>query len=162
MSQPVLTIGMIFKDDIRSLERCLAALEPLRRAVPCELIMADTGSTDGSREVASRQADILFDFPWVDDFAAARNVVMDRASGTWFLSLDADEYLDGDIQELLRLLDGKDALSRRATFAKLIIRNYIGYDMAGGYSDLALETLAGGHPHQPLEGKIAEIGRAHV
>ena len=124
MSQPILTIGMIFKDDIRSLGRCLAALEPLRRAVPCELVMADTGSSDGSRELASRRADILFDFPWVDDFAAARNAVMDRASGTWFLSLDADEYLDGDIRELVRLVGGKDELSRRATFGKLIIRNY--------------------------------------
>ncbi len=156
MSQPVLTIGMIFKDDIRSLERCLAALEPLRRAVPCELIMADTGSTDGSREVASRQADILFDFPWVDDFAAARNAVMDRASGTWFLSLDADEYLDGDIRELVRLVSGKDELSRRATFGKLIIRNYNSYEMDGSYTDFTTQRLVRMSSGQRFEGRIHE------
>ena len=89
---PLLTIGMIFRDDIRSLKRCLEALRPLRDALPCELVMADTGSVDGSREIAVRYADILFDFPWVDDFSAARNAVMDRATGKWFLTVDSDEY----------------------------------------------------------------------
>ncbi len=156
MSQPVLTIGMIFKDDIRSLARCLTALEPLRRAVPCELVMADTGSSDGSRELASRRADILFDFPWVDDFAAARNAVMDRASGTWFLSLDADEYLDGDIRELVRLVSGKDELSRRATFGKLIIRNYNSYEMDGSYTDFTTQRLVRMSSGQRFEGRIHE------
>ena len=49
MDKPVLSIGIIFKDDIRSIERCLKALQPLRDAAACELVMADTGSTDGSR-----------------------------------------------------------------------------------------------------------------
>ena len=159
MSQPILTIGMIFKDDIRSLGRCLAALEPLRRAVPCELVMADTGSSDGSRELASRRADILFDFPWVDDFAAARNAVMDRASGTWFLSLDADEYLDGDIRELVRLVGGKDELSRRATFGKLIIRNYNSYEMDGSYTDFTTQRLVRMSSGQRFEGRIHETWR---
>ena len=68
---PVLSIGIIFKNEIRCLERCLKSLQPLRKAVSCELVMADTGSTDGSREIAERYADILFDFPWINDFSAA-------------------------------------------------------------------------------------------
>ena len=67
----LLSIGIIFRNDIRSIERCLQALEPLRRAVSCQLIMADTGSRDGSREVAACYADVLFDFPWVNDFSKA-------------------------------------------------------------------------------------------
>ena len=43
MPKPVLTIGMIVKNEIRCLERCLKALQPLRDALPCELIIADTG-----------------------------------------------------------------------------------------------------------------------
>ena len=58
--QPILlTIGMIFKNESRCLERCLKSLEPLRRAIPCELVMADTGSGDGSRETAARYADVI-------------------------------------------------------------------------------------------------------
>lgn len=99
--KPVLSIGIIFKNEIRCLERCLKSLQPLREALPCELVMADTGSDDGSREVARAYADILFDFPWINDFSAARNAVMDRCSGKWYFSIDADEWLDEDVSALV-------------------------------------------------------------
>ena len=73
MATPLLSICMILKNEIRCIEKCLKALQPLRDAIPCELVIADTGSTDGTREVAERYADILFDFTWINDFAAARN-----------------------------------------------------------------------------------------
>ena len=100
MKKPFFSIGIIFKNEIRCLERCLKSLQPLRDAVPCEVVMADTGSDDGSRAVAEKYADILFDFPWVDDFAAARNAVIDRCSGEWYMSVDADEWFNGDTAEL--------------------------------------------------------------
>ena len=81
--KPILSIGIIFKNEIRCMERCLESLKPLREAIPCELVMADTGSEDGTREVAEKYADILIDFPWINDFAAARNAVLDRSSGEW-------------------------------------------------------------------------------
>lgn len=137
--KPLLTIGMIFKNEIRCLERCVKALQPLRDAIPCELVMADTGSDDGSREVAERYADILFDFPWIDDFAAARNAVMDRASGKWFLTVDADEYLDPDVSELAEFLRGGDKCYTAAT---VVVRNYYNYEMEGVYTDFpALRLL---------------------
>ena len=76
---PLLSIGIIFRNDIRCIEHCLKNLQPLRDAIPSELIMADTGSEDGSREIAEKYADILIDFPWINDFSAARNAVMDEA-----------------------------------------------------------------------------------
>lgn len=110
MSSPILSIGIIFRNDIRCIEHCLKALEPLRKAVSSELVMADTGSMDGSRQIAEQYADVLFDFPWVDDFSAARNAVLNKASGRWFLTVDTDEYLDPDFSELKRLLRrSKDA-----------------------------------------------------
>ena len=51
---PLLSIGMIFKNEERCLERCLKSLQPLRDAVPCELVMADTGAEDGSRTIAEQ------------------------------------------------------------------------------------------------------------
>ena len=120
--KPVLSIGMIFKNEIRCLERCMKALQPLRDAIPCELVMADTGSDDGSREIAEQYADIFFDFPWIDDFAAARNAVMDRCSGEWFLSIDCDEWFDEDISDLVNFLANK----RRRQFetGAVVVRNY--------------------------------------
>ena len=58
MAQPLLTVGIIFKNELRCLERCLKSLQPLREAISCEVVMADTGSSDGSREIAERYADV--------------------------------------------------------------------------------------------------------
>lgn len=121
MSSPILSIGIIFRNDIRCIERCLKALEPLRKAVSCELVMADTGSEDGSRQIAEQYADILIDFPWVDDFSAARNAVLNKATGRWFLTVDTDEYLDPDISELKRLLRRSKGASESYL---LTVRNY--------------------------------------
>lgn len=129
--KPVLSIGMIYKNEIRCLERCLKSLQPLRDAVPCELVMADTGSSDGSREIAEKYADILFDFPWINDFAAARNAVMDRCSGEWYFSIDADEWLDEDIKELTGFLTGSER--KRHDTCGVMERNYYSYDTNGRY-----------------------------
>lgn len=129
MKKPFFSIGIIFKNEIRCLERCLKSLQPLRDVVPCEVVMADTGSTDGSREIAEKYADILFDFPWCDDFAAARNAVMDRCSGEWYLSIDADEWLAENIDELVLLSkDQKQLLN----FGGVTIRNYKSFDLEKG------------------------------
>ena len=131
--KPLLSIGIIFKNDIRCIERCLKALQPLRDAMPCELVMADTGSTDGSRAVAEKYADIVFDFPWIDDFAAARNAVMNRCSGAWHLAVDTDEYLNGEVSELVEFL--ASPASQTSQLGSVIVRNYGSYEMDGNYLD---------------------------
>ncbi len=135
MRKPILSIGMIVKNEMRCLERCFHSLQPLRDAIPCELIVADTGSTDGSRELAEQYADLVFDFAWVNDFSAARNAVMDRCSGDWYLSIDADEFLDSDMEELISFLTGETA--RRADAATIVIRNYLSPDLEGEHTSFS-------------------------
>lgn len=136
INKPLLSIGMIFKNEIRCLERCMKSLEPLRQAIPCELIMVDTGSDDGSQEIAERYADTVVDFPWINDFAAARNAAMDRARGTWYLSIDADEWFDDDISGLVRFLK----TDKKHQAGLLMVRSYTteGLDE---YSDSHLPRL---------------------
>ncbi len=104
-----LSIGMIVKNEEAILEECLQALEPLRRAVSSELIIADTGSTDRTMEIAEKYADTMFQIPWNGDFGAARNETLDRAQGEWFFYIDADEVLDADCGELIHLLQSEEA-----------------------------------------------------
>lgn len=139
MANPFLSIGIIFKNEIRCLERCLKSLAPLREALHCELVMADTGSDDGSREVAEKYADILFDFPWINDFAAARNAVMDRCTGRWYLSLDADEWLDGDTAELISFIRSNNR--KELESCRLRIRNYLSKNSMEQYSDFYATRL---------------------
>jgi len=133
MSSPLLSIGIIFKNEIRCIERCLKSLEPLREALPCELVMADTGATDGSRLVAEKYADILFDFEWVNDFSAARNAVMDRCSGKWYFSIDCDEWLNEDVQELIDFIK----TDHEFKYGGITVRNYQSAELDKGdeYSD---------------------------
>lgn len=154
MPKPLMSIGLIFRNDIRCIERCLKAFQPLRDAVPCELVMADTGSTDGSREVAEKYADILIDFPWIDDFSAARNAVMDRASGEWFFTVDTDEYLDEDISELVSLLAATEQYDEPV--AMVTVRNYNSYDMDGDYADFIATRIIRMSTGARYEGAVHE------
>ena len=141
MSQIELSVAMIFKNEIRCLERCLKSLQPLRERFSMELVMADTGSDDGSRNLAEQYADILFDFPWVNDFAAARNAVLDRCSGTWALSIDCDEWLDASAPAALEEILRGDAAQRRDG-AWVTVRNYTSRDNDQSYSDFPIIRLA--------------------
>ncbi len=97
-STPIeLSIGMIVKNEIRYLQACLDSLQPLRDAIPCQLIITDTGSTDGTRELAQKYADDFLDFQWIQDFSAARNTGVQVAKGRWFAFVDADNDFDDSV-----------------------------------------------------------------
>ena len=67
----VITVSlcMIVRDEEAVLERCL---ESVRDAVD-EIIIVDTGSTDGTKDIGRKYTGKIYDLPWQDDFAAARN-----------------------------------------------------------------------------------------
>lgn len=154
MAEIELSVAMIFKNEIRCLERCLKSLQPLRERFSMELVMADTGSDDGSRAVAERYADVLFDFPWVNDFSAARNAVLDRCSGDWVLVIDSDEWLDAtapdEVEGIIRgrLADGMDG-------ASLLLRNYTKNDR-NYYNDFPITRMMRLRPGVRYEGRIHE------
>ncbi|WP_182188054.1 glycosyltransferase family 2 protein [Pectinatus frisingensis] len=57
-----------------------------------EQIVVDTGSTDGTIAILKTLPVKLYYYKWQNDFAAAKNFVIDKACGEWILFLDADEY----------------------------------------------------------------------
>src|SRR5262249_28032262 len=69
-----------------------------------EVVVVDTGSTDRTKEVATRLGAKVFDFPWVDSFAAARNESLRHATGEWIFWLDADDRLDEENRQKLQAL----------------------------------------------------------
>ena len=84
-----LALVMIVRDEERCLERCL---ESARRWVD-EIVVVDTGSTDGTPEIARRLGARVATFAWCDDFSAARNAALALAEAPWRLVLDADEWI---------------------------------------------------------------------
>jgi len=94
------TIAIIAKNEEANLGDCLESVKGLG----AEIIVVDTGSTDRTREIALEYGAKVFDFPWVDSFAAARNECLRHATGEWIFWMDADDRLDADNREKLRAL----------------------------------------------------------
>jgi len=95
---------MIVKDEAFFLDDCIAAVASLVD----EIVIVDTGSTDGTREIALKYTDRVYDFEWIDDFAAARNFGLERATGDWALVLDADETISAADFPVLREAMGSE------------------------------------------------------
>src|SRR5438105_3754902 len=58
-----------------------------------EVLVADTGSTDRTVEIARSLGAIVLDYRWNEDFGAARDYVLTHASHDWILWLNPDEEL---------------------------------------------------------------------
>lgn len=84
-----ISVVMIVKNEAAVLARCLESVKDAD-----EIIICDTGSTDGTLDVARRYTDKIYtDYTWSDHFADARNHAKSKATGDWILSIDADEFL---------------------------------------------------------------------
>lgn len=95
------TFCIIVKNEENKIARCLAPLAP----TGMEVIVLDTGSTDNTVSIAKNYTDKIFHFEWINDFSAARNYAMAKASHDYILFLDADEYVeDIDIPAMKKLL----------------------------------------------------------
>lgn len=95
-----ISLCMIVKDEEKSLARCLDCVSDLVD----EIIIADTGSTDATKEIAGRYTEAVYDFPWTGDFSAARNFVFSKATMEYIYSADADEVLSPENRQRFRLL----------------------------------------------------------
>jgi glycosyltransferase involved in cell wall biosynthesis/tetratricopeptide (TPR) repeat protein len=98
------SLCLIVKNEEANLGHCLKSAADLVD----EIVVADTGSTDRTKEIAASFGPKvkIVDFPWCDDFAAARNESLRHASGDWIFWMDADDVLDEANREKLRALFG--------------------------------------------------------
>ncbi len=83
---------MIVRDEAEYLAGCLDSIVNLAD----EVVIVDTGSGDGSQEIARQHGARVEEVPWTGDFAAARNAALELATGDWILYIDADERACGD------------------------------------------------------------------
>ncbi len=84
-----LSLVLIAKNEAAHLCRCLESAKDIAD----EMIVVDTGSSDGTSAIALDYGARVLNFHWCDDFSAARNLGLEAARGRWILVLDADEYL---------------------------------------------------------------------
>lgn len=99
------SLCMIVRDEEKNLRRCLDCLKDLMD----EMIIVDTGSTDKTIEIAKSYGASVYNFKWIDDFAAARNYAFSKATCDYIYSADADEVLNKkDIEQFQKLKEVMD------------------------------------------------------
>ena len=88
---------MIVRDEEINLPRCLESV----RGIFDEIVVADTGSTDRTADIARSFGAKVFDFVWVASFAAALNEALAHATGDFAFWLDADDVVEPAEREKL-------------------------------------------------------------
>jgi tetratricopeptide (TPR) repeat protein len=143
-----LSLCMIVRDEEQMLPRCL---EAVAGAID-ELVILDTGSTDGTVEIARSFGARVIEHRWTGSFAEARNASFDAAGGDWLMYLDADEVLAREDAPLLRSLTGR---TWREAFY-LSETSYTGdSDDGGAVAHKALRVFRN-RPEYRFEGRVHE------
>lgn len=96
---------MIVKNEEDVIGRCLECVSDLFD----EIIIVDTGSEDKTKEIVKKYTQNIYDFNWIEDFAAARNYSFSKATKDYIMWLDADDIiLDEDKEKIKKLKENLD------------------------------------------------------
>jgi glycosyltransferase involved in cell wall biosynthesis len=134
---PTVGLSMIVKNEAPMLGRCLRSVAE----VVSQIVVADTGSTDSTADVAREFGATVVSVPWRNHFANARNAALEVMKTDWVLVLDADEELDSDTQSQIASL-----LATSTAGGYLVpIRNYIPTVSGRGWDRIA-QANTSSHP----------------
>lgn len=101
-----LSLCMITKNEESNIERCLKSIQNLVD----EIIVADTGSTDRTVELAEKYGAKIVYHKWNNNFSDARNTSLEVATCDWILFLDADEEItEEECRKIKFLMDSDNA-----------------------------------------------------
>lgn len=95
-----LSLCMIVKDEELTLEKCLNSV----KSFIDEIVIVDTGSKDKTKEIAKKFNSKIYDFKWINDFAAARNFSFSKATSDYILWLDGDDFINTDSIKIIENL----------------------------------------------------------
>ena len=118
-----ISLCVIVKNEADVLARMLDSAAPIAD----EIIIVDTGSSDSTKEIARAYTSLIYDFPWTQDFSAARNYACSKAQMEYWMWLDADDVISSRAQK--ELLSLKDSLDPNTD---IVMMKYVsGFDQTG-------------------------------
>ena len=89
----------IVKNEAANMRRWVEAV----RDFADEIIVVDTGSLDDTPHIAADAGAQVYNFPWIDNFSAAKNYALEKACGDWIVFLDGDEFFTESSAKRLRI-----------------------------------------------------------
>ena len=106
LTSVTLSVVIITHNEEANIGHTLASVHPLVSDGQGEIIVVDSGSTDRTVEIAKSLGAQIFVEEW-KGYAAQKNSAIDKATGDWILSLDADESLETGAASAVHLLMSK-------------------------------------------------------
>ena len=85
-----------------------------------EIIVVDTGSTDNTISVAESYGAKIYEFEWIDDFAAARNYSFSKATGDWIMWLDTGDIIPDESVQAWKTLKASVTMNDPKSDAEMI------------------------------------------
>lgn len=146
----LLTLGMPVSNQIGTIDRCLSHVKPLLDNLDAELLIVNTGSTDGTLDVCRAYGARIIEFPWCNNMSAARNQGIYHAKGEWYMSLDDDEWFE-DVDDILNFFQSGNY--KNFDIAAYTQRNYT-YSDEQIYTDTFALRMAKITPELHFEGRI--------
>ena len=133
--RPTLSATIICRDEV---EKIRGALESVRFCD--EVVVVDSGSTDGTLEICRELADRVVERGW-PGYLAQQNYALSEARGRWVLSIDADERVTPELAREIR-----DAVSGPGDVAGYRITRHVHYlgrwiDHSGWYPEPRLRLF---------------------
>jgi glycosyltransferase involved in cell wall biosynthesis len=92
-TKPTLCIGVLTMNEAHRIEQCLKSAE-----FADQVLVIDSGSTDGTRETAVALGAEVHLYPDWQGFAVQRNRVLQHVKTDYVLFLDADEVIPPELQ----------------------------------------------------------------
>lgn len=149
---PKLSACLIARNNAQSIEPCLLSIRPWVG----DLVVVDTGSTDDTREIARRLGARVFEFPWIDDFSAARNVSLQHALGEWIFWMDTDDTIsEGNGRKLQELAHAEHA-PHIGGFVMQVHCPGVDWRQTGDVTIVDHVKMFRNHPQNRFEGRIHE------
>lgn len=137
-----ISVCIIMKNEEKHIGNCLEALSrhgfgKKNHNRYGEIVVVDTGSEDRSVEIAREYTDSIHFFAWINDFSAAKNFAISKATGDYVLIIDADEYLESaDMEQIQSLL-----VAHPHSIGMLLRSNYVEEDGIRSIHDDRVERL---------------------
>jgi glycosyltransferase involved in cell wall biosynthesis len=144
-----LSVVVITRDEEKNLGRCLESV-----AWADEIVVVDSGSTDGTIAVARAHGAVVHSEAW-RGFAAQKNLAIERARHAWILSLDADEWIDARGAEEIRAVLASPsadafAFERLSSFCGAFLERTWRPDQHVRLFRKSHARFAGGHVHESV------------